>query len=143
MVVRRWLAVIVVLGLAATAYVGVTPALGSEGPPPRAHAPQGPWLDEIVWTEEGDPTQGLDDVIAGTRDVLTYAIRTAADQDRAIGSTQVNAFAAHPIYDELSLNPAERQPMYPRNPFALRLVREGVQVLSSGGGIVDGLFGGR
>ena len=143
MEVRRSLAVIVVLGLAATGYVGLTPALGSDGPPPRAHAPQGPWLDEIVWTEEGDPTQGLDDVIAGTRDVLTYAIRTAADQDRAIGSTRVNAFAAHPIYDELSLNPAERQPMYPRNPFALREVREGLQFLINRTYIVETIFEGR
>ncbi|MGQ0796424.1 MAG: ABC transporter substrate-binding protein [Methanobacteriota archaeon] len=130
------LLVVTALGVMTT-YAQAAP----NGPQPRA---TGPNLDEMVWSEETDPSKALTELIAGNHDIFMFDIRSAADKERAAASDQVNTFFVSGLFDELSMNPAEQNQTagHPRNPFFVREVREAMQYLVDRDFIVRDIYGG-
>ena len=104
----------------------------------------GPNLDEMVWSEETDPSKALTELIAGNHDIFMFDIRSAVDKERAAASDQVNTFFVSGLFDEMSMNPAEQNQTagHPRNPFFVREVREAMQYLIDRDFIVRDIYGG-
>ena len=109
-----------------------------------ASGPAGPWLDEIVWSEEFVRSVALDRIIAGEQDLAMYDLTVLADKQRALAAPEVRSTSAYTLFDEMSINPVERDQFqgFPRNPFAIRAVREAMQYLIDRDYVVSNLFGG-
>ena len=105
---------------------------------------QGPWIDELVWSEEGDRSKALTEIIAGNQDTIMFDITAPADKERALASDQIGTFPAYGLFDELSMNPVERNQTanFPRNPFTIRAVREAMQYLVDRDFVVRDIYAG-
>jgi peptide/nickel transport system substrate-binding protein len=101
----------------------------------------GPRIDEIIWSEEGDRSKALTEIIAGTKDTIMFDITNPADKERALASDQVATFPAFGFFDELTLNPAV-QSTGPDNPFAIREVREAMQYMIDRDFVVREIYSG-
>ena len=132
------LTIVMVLGALVVSSTTVSARTTSE---PR-QAPIGPWIDEIVWSEQLDRSLGLTEIIAGDRDTIIFDITALADKQRALASDQVYTHDAAGLFDQLQWNPCEQDPTFPRNPFAIRAVREGMQYMIDRDFIVRDIWGG-
>lgn len=98
---------------------------GAEG----QEVPLGPWLDEIIWSEEPDSSLALTRLLNGEADLVMSPLRVLADIERARSSDRVREFATYQVFDTFLMNPTERKPEHPRNPFVIDEVREAMQWL--------------
>lgn len=132
------------LMMVSVVFVVLTPTVSADDTPMDPAQPMGPWIDEIVWSEEGDRSKALTEIIAGNRHTIMFDITAPADKERALASDQIDTFPAFGLFDELSFNPVEMNQTagHPRNPFTLRAVREAMQFLIDRDFVVRDIYGG-
>jgi peptide/nickel transport system substrate-binding protein len=140
---RQTRAILLAVLLAATVFSVLTTYARAAPNDPQPLA-TGPNLDEMVWSEETDPSKALTEIIAGNHDIFMFDIRAAADKERAAASDQIDSFFVSGLFDELSMNPAEQNQTagHPRNPFFVREVRQAMQYLIDRDFIVRDIYGG-
>ena len=110
----------------------VVVALGIVSQPAQAShslAPNGPWLDRIVWTVNSDPSQALTDIIEGRSDVWDFNLPSATDRARARASFSVTPIETYGSVRVLEINPMVQQSQFSMNPFSIQKVREAMQYL--------------
>lgn len=107
-----------------------------------AAQPSGPWLDEVVISQELDSSLALTKIIEGEADGMFFDFRNLADRERALAADNVETFTTYGLFDEFTMNPAV-QSVGPENPFAIRAVRESMQYLIDRDFIVREIYGGR
>lgn len=98
---------------------------------PRARAatvPNGPWLDRVVWSVNGDASQALTDIIEGNTDLFDFSLQGPTDKLRARSSFDVSTIETYGSVDGFVFNPMP-QADGSFNPFTLREVREAMQYL--------------
>jgi len=140
----RALALALAFSITAVAWTVLSSNTRADDAPPGIAQPRGPWIDEIVWSEERDRSKALTDVIAGNQHMMMFDITTLADRERAVASDQIGTFPAYRLFDELSMNPVERSQTagFPRNPFAVRAVREAMHYLIDRDFVVREIYAG-
>lgn len=104
--------------------------------------PQGPWIDQITFSEEVDRSKGLSSIIAGDQDTIMFDITAIADKERAEASPELTRFGAFGFLDELTFNPVDFRADLPRNPFAIQEVREAMNWVIDRDFIVREVYGG-
>lgn len=102
----------------------------------------GPRLDAIVWSEQGDRSLALTQIIAGDQDTIIFDITAVADKERAEASDAIDRFSAFGLFDNFLMNPSRQAAGFPQNPFAIDGVRASMQLLIDRDFIVREIWGG-
>lgn len=120
--------VVLVWTLVAAAFVVFTAQ-----PVQAQEEPFGPWLDEMVWSEQLDQDIALENMIAGTSDNLMFSLIGTDRKERAFESTEIQTVSTFGSINEMSMNAAmftpETNASLGMNPFADEGVREAMQWL--------------
>lgn len=90
-------------------------------------APFGPWVDEVIWSQNSDTSIVLSKIIEGTEDVLAFTVIGATNKLRAAAATEINTIRTFGSWSGFLMNPIEQVTGF--NPFTIPEVREGVQWL--------------
>lgn len=90
--------------------------------------PNGPWLDQVIWSVNGDRSQAVTDVLEGRTDIYYWGSVPTADRLRIRASTEAHGIYVAGRLDSIELNPIP-QKAGGLNPFTIREVREALQYL--------------
>ena len=110
-----------------------------------AQVPNGPWIDQIVWSEQLDRSLALTQIINGDQDTIIFDITAIADKERALASDQISRFSAFGLFDNFLMNPSKQDPANPQyneNPFAIDAVRASMKLLIDSEFITREIWGG-
>ncbi|MEE9182529.1 MAG: ABC transporter substrate-binding protein, partial [candidate division NC10 bacterium] len=91
--------------------------------------PLGPWLDEVVWAEEDDPSKAMRELRQGRAAVLTFPLSSLDDIAQAHSSVEVQSVSTYRFTDAFLMNPSKQTAQHPENPFAIDEVRAAMQLL--------------
>ena len=90
-------------------------------------APNGPWVDEIVFFEEPDENKVIDMLEKGDAHIYLYLITDPANFEKVKKSPNIDYRIAYGLYNELTFNPAEFVTGF--NPFHNKRIREAMNYI--------------
>lgn len=118
---RKLSAVVIVVAMALVALTTLP------GQAQAQEAPFGPWVDEIVFSQNSDTSIVLSRIIAGDEDVLLFTVLGVSNLLRAQAAPEIWTIETFGSYSGFVMNPIPQQTGF--NPFTIKEVREGVQWL--------------
>lgn len=90
-------------------------------------APFGPWVDEVIISQNSDTSIVLSKIIAGDEDYYLFTVIGATNKLRAAAASEIWTIRTFGSYNGFVMNPIEQVTGF--NPFTIPEVREGVQWL--------------
>ncbi|MEE9173359.1 MAG: ABC transporter substrate-binding protein [Thermoplasmata archaeon] len=100
---------------------------GLPSPAQAQVAPFGPWVDEVIWSQNDDTSIVLTKIIDGTEDYFLFTVIGATNKLRAAAANEIWTIRTFGSWSGFLMNPIEQVTGF--NPFTIPEVREGIQWL--------------
>lgn len=119
--IKKLSSIAIVAALAIVAFVHMPTTVQAQDPP------FGPWVDEIVFSQNEDSSIVLTEIINGDEDYYLFTVIGATNKLRAVADPNIWTIHTFGSFNGFVMNPLPQQSGF--NPFTLAEVREAVQWL--------------
>ncbi|NJN79174.1 MAG: ABC transporter substrate-binding protein [Anaerolineales bacterium] len=116
--------------------------VATEEPTPEPTTRQGAWVDEVVFSEQGDQAAAIAQLQAGDIDVYADGIADPNLFQTVQGDSNLGYSTSFGLYFELYMNPVQTFADGRLNPFGSKVIREAMNMLIDRNYIVQEIFGG-